>query len=90
MQVSVHYVAQVRRAAGCASESVQLDPDATLRGLFDRLAGRHGTAFDALLLDRQGAPHPALLLFVGDQPADLAKILHDGDTVTILTPMAGG
>jgi molybdopterin converting factor small subunit len=27
---------------------------------------------------------------VGDEPAARERVLHDGDCVTILTPMAGG
>jgi molybdopterin converting factor small subunit len=90
MQVTVHYLAQLRRAAGCTTERVELDTGAAVLALLRRLGEVHGEPFRTLLLGAQGRPHPSLLLFVGDEPADLSRPLRDGDQLTILTPMAGG
>jgi molybdopterin converting factor small subunit len=90
MQVTVHYFAQLRRAAGCASEPIAIEYGMTLRALLDRLADRHGGLFQNLLLGNQDGPHSSLLLFVGDHAMELAHVLRDGDSVTMLTPMAGG
>jgi molybdopterin converting factor small subunit len=88
MRVTVHYFAQVRRAAGCAVEEVDVDAGLTIGALLDRLAT--GQAMRTLLLGVGGAPHVSLLGFVGDQPASPAQALYDGDEITILAPMAGG
>ncbi len=90
MQVTVHYLAQLKRAAGRGTESVDLPAGATLGELFHHLGERHGPAFRDLLLGPDGQPQRSLLLFVGDDPANAARPLRDGDSVTILAPMAGG
>ena len=90
MHVTVHYLAQIRRAAGRASESVE-SPDAVpLRDFLRTLARRHDGQFRAMLLDDAGEPRKSMLYFVGDEHADLSRPLADGDAVTILAPMAGG
>jgi molybdopterin converting factor small subunit len=90
MQVTVHYVAQLRRAAGCATERVNVDADGTVATLLDRLSANHGDSVRTLLVGADGMPHPSLLVFVGEQPAAASQPLHDGDEVTVLTPIAGG
>ena len=90
MQVTVHYLAQFRRTAGCASERLDVNLGVTVCELFHRLAEIHGGAFRTLLLGENCRPHPSLLIFVGEQPAELSGLLREGDEITILTPMAGG
>jgi molybdopterin converting factor small subunit len=90
MQVTVHYLAQMRRAAGCSSERVQAEDSSTLGHFLIALASRHGPPLRAMLLDEQSQPSKSLLFFVGEDHADLSRPLQDGDTVTILAPMAGG
>jgi MoaD family protein len=90
MPVTVHYFAQIRRAAGCASEQVDVEPGITLGGLLLQLADRHGAEFRRLLLDEAGGLQKSVLVFVGQHPADGVTVLQDGDEVTILTPMSGG
>ena len=91
MRVAVKYLAQVRHAAGCASEAVELE-GGSLRDLVLRLAERHGEPLRLLLLGSAGAPHDSLLLFVGEEQVrwEAARALRDGDVVTVLAPMAGG
>jgi molybdopterin converting factor small subunit len=90
MQVTVHYLAQLRRAAGCALERLDVAPGATVGDLFRQVAGDRGELFQTLLLSEDSRPHPSLLVFVGEQAAAVSHVLCDGDEVTILTPMAGG
>ena len=90
MQVTVHYLAQLRRAAGCTSERLEVKLGVTVCDLFHRLAEIHGEAFRTLLINENRRPHPSLLIFVGEQPAELSGVLREGDEITILTPMAGG
>jgi molybdopterin converting factor small subunit len=90
MQVTVHYLAQLKRAAGCAMEVATLPAAAHLSDLLRAIGDRHGSAFRALILDDADEPRSSLLFFVGDEHADLKRLLHDGDDVSILTPMAGG
>lgn len=90
MQVTVHYFAQLKRAAGVASETAVMEPDATLAQLVQHVAHQHGDIFRAMMLDSAGQPQRTLLYAVGDEQADLERVLREGDTVAILAPMAGG
>jgi molybdopterin converting factor small subunit len=90
MHVTVHFLAQLRRAAGCSVERVHLPSELTLADLFACLGDLHGEPFRHLLLGETGRPHPSLLVFIRDQPAEPTTVLREGDEVTILTPMAGG
>ena len=92
MRVMVEYAAQMRRAAGVASENVEVDSPCSLRDLLHRVAQKHGDRLDGLLFDTQGDFHRSILLFVGDKQTrwDDAVELNDRDTVTILTPISGG
>ena len=90
MQVHLQYLAQMKRAAGCAGETLELPAECTLGGLFAQIADKHPPAFPPMLLDESGQPRRSLLVFVNDSHADAQQPLHDGDTVTFLAPMAGG
>lgn len=90
MRVTVHYMTQMKRSAGCSTEEVETPDPSTLREFLRLLAGRHALAFYELLLDDAGEPRKSLLFFVGEEHADLSRPLHDGDAVTILAPMSGG
>ena len=60
MQVTVQYLAQLKRALGRAEEPVELSADATLGDLLAVLAKRHGSL--ASFLDEQRRPSRALLM----------------------------
>jgi molybdopterin converting factor small subunit len=91
MRVGVHYMTQMKRSAGCSTEVVET-PDAPLplREFLRMLADRHGPAFRTLLIDDAAEPRPSLLFFVGQEHAELSRLLNDGEVVTILAPMSGG
>ena len=91
MQIAVRYMAQLRRAAGTAVETIELDKPCSAADVVKSLAKRHDRPFGDLVLDADGGVRPAVLLFVGDEQvgADAAP-LRDGDVITVLTPMAGG
>lgn len=90
MLVTVHYMAQIKRTAGCSLEHVESPENATVRDLLRNLADRHGAPFRQLLLDDAQEPRKSLLYFVGDDHAELTRPLRDGDALTILAPMSGG
>ncbi len=90
MQITVHYFAQLKRAAGVGSETVDIHDGCTLRELITKLAARHDDRFRAVVLDVAGQPQRTLLYAVSDDQVDLNRVLQPNDTVTILAPMAGG
>jgi molybdopterin converting factor small subunit len=88
--VTVLYLAQIKRAAGCGAETIELSGPVALGDFLLTLGDRHDASFRTLLLDDAGAPRKSLLFFVGDEHAELSRMLTEDDTVTILAPMAGG
>jgi len=91
MKVTVRYMAQLRLAAGVAVEEVKLGEALSLVDLLRALATNHGPALERLLLAGNGTPQPTLLAFVGDDQADWREAkLKEGDSVTLLSPIAGG
>ena len=90
MRVTVHYMTQIKRTAGCSQEEIEAPEAISLRDLLRLLADRHGSAFHTLVLDEANEPYKSLLFFVGEEHAELSRPLCDGDAVTILTPMSGG
>jgi molybdopterin converting factor small subunit len=92
MKVTIHYMAQLKEAAGTAWEHLELDGPCKVAELVRRLADRHGDSLRRLLFDATGAIQPTNLFFLGDsqvQPSDAVQ-LKDGDVVTVLSPIAGG
>lgn len=85
MRVSVKYLAQARHAANRGEEALDLEGGASLGELVRLLGERHGEALGRLL-------RGSALLFVGDEQVrgEPGRALRDGDTVTVLAPMAGG
>jgi molybdopterin converting factor small subunit len=91
MKITVKYQTQVKRAAGIAGESVEID-GGFLQHLLQRLAERHSDAFRRLVVQADGTPQESILVFVGERQVTSAApvALRDGDVVTLLAPMAGG
>jgi molybdopterin converting factor small subunit len=90
MRVTVMYMAQIKRSAGCPAEDIDSPDGITLGEFLRSLADRHGPAFRTLLVNEANEPRKSLLFFVGDEHAVLSRPLRDGDAVTILAPMSGG
>lgn len=83
--VTVHYWAAARSAAGTAEEHV---PAGTLAELLDEISRRHRDR------DRFDAVISTCSILVGDTPVGAREpatiTLHGGDTVEFLPPFAGG
>ena len=92
MKITIHYMAQLKQAAGTASEQIEIDHVPSVLELARHLADKHGDGLRRLLLNPEGRLQPTNLFFVGDaqvQPSDCVA-LKDGDVVTVLSPIAGG
>ena len=92
MKVSIEYVAQMKDAAGTASEELDLPDGASIQDAIRQAADTHGGRLAELLLDESGALLPSALVFVGNDQIewDDARQLNQGDGITILAPLAGG
>jgi len=85
-------MAQLKRVAGTAAESLEVAAACRLPDLLRELCERHPAPFAAMVLDPRRQPHPSLLVFLEDQQirSDDPRPLPDGAEITLLTPMAGG
>jgi molybdopterin converting factor small subunit len=91
MKVTIRYLAQMRHAAGTASEHVETAPGSTARSLVVSLAKDRGDPLRAALLTPEGTLRPSVLLFVADRQVGADDVaLHDGDDIVVLSPIAGG
>ena len=92
MMITVYFTSQLKMAVGKSSESFELEDGATMNGLLDRLADKHGEAFRKLVFDAEGRLQPSLLLCRGDDQVerDDDVPLADGDSVTLLAAISGG
>jgi molybdopterin converting factor small subunit len=92
MQITVEYAAQVKRAAGVASESVDVAAACSVQNLLTQVAAARGDALKNILFDDDGVLHPSILLFVGNSQIhwDTPLELNDRDVVTVLSPISGG
>jgi molybdopterin converting factor small subunit len=90
--LTVEYTAQLRRAAGVASEKIDLPAGCTLEQLAHALSDRHGEELRRLLLNADGRLQRSILVFVGEEQvtpsSDVA--LANGQTVTFAAPISGG
>lgn len=92
MQITVEYAAQVKRAAGVAAETLQVEAGCSHQQLARQVANRHGDPLKKLLFGEDGELHSSILMFVGDEQVrwNTPTMLNDRDVVTILSPISGG
>jgi len=92
MKVTVEFATQIRRAAGVASEVVEVADGASVDDAIRTVAAQHDDSVSRLLLDDNGNIRPSVLTFARDRQIRdaAATTLADGDVMTIMTPISGG
>ena len=92
MKLRVEYEAQVKKAAGVASEDLEIEDASTLSSVLQKITESRGDALHSMLLDSEGNLQKAILLFHGDRQIrwDESPEFSDGDVLTILSPISGG
>jgi len=95
MKVKVKFFALVRELTGKREETVDLDDDATVRVLLDKLSDEYGPKFQEYLFDPDSKKPRGYLQFLIDgrnialmQGLDTA--LREGSSLAILPPVGGG
>jgi len=93
MKIHVQYTAQLRTAVGHAEELVDVADGASLAELLAHLAARQPDVGPHLVTNT-GEIRPSLLMAVNGtavpRNAAGAALLHEGDVVALLPPIAGG
>jgi molybdopterin converting factor small subunit len=92
MLVTVEYTAQLKRAAGTAREQFKVSNSTSLLDLVDVIAALHSAELARILVSTDGTPQPTVIPFIDDNQIrwDDEDALHDGVTVTLLSPISGG
>ena len=93
MKLRVKYTAQLRTAIGATEEDVELPAESSLSELLVQLATRHCAAKTHLVTEA-GQASPSLLVVLNDVAVAARNaattVLHEGDVVILLPPIAGG
>jgi MoaD family protein len=82
--LTIHFASHLSRVLG--TDRVEVEPERNLRHLLRALSRRYGAPFDERV-------KYCKIIVNGDNVAFLkgkSTVLKDGDTITILPPMAGG
>jgi sulfur-carrier protein len=94
MKLRVQYTAQLRTSVGRSEEDLELSDGSTLADLLGYLAGRWDRSTKAHILADTGQTHASLLLVVNGLAVAVSEaqktVLHTGDVVTLMPPIAGG
>jgi molybdopterin converting factor small subunit len=92
MNITVRFEAQVRRAAGATSTSLDVDNGATVSELLQKLADGSTEPVRHILLDDRGRVRSTVLIFLNDEhhPLTSDRRLTATDSVTISSPISGG
>lgn len=94
MKLLVEYTGQLRTAVGRSQDRIELPDGTTVAALLAQLGQSIGESARPHLLTLAGTMQPSLLVAVNETacPARQAAstVLHDGDSVVLLPPIAGG
>ena len=92
MNISLHYLGQLRHIAGVESEEHSVADTTTLIDLLQQVAAGHDEGFGRILFDDAGALRASVMVLINDAPVEKASppALADGASVTLLPAIAGG
>jgi hypothetical protein len=92
MQITVHFEAQVRRAAGVAGMAIPVDAPCSAAEIVEHVGRAAAEPLRRVLLDDSGRVRPTVMVFCDDEHVPLTTTRRfDGATVVTLTsPISGG
>ena len=92
MKITVNYFGQLKQIAEKDADSGDYPEEMGLGDVLADLASRYDGKFKNIVLNDAGALRPALLVSVNDKAVDKGAppVLHDGDQINLLPPIAGG
>lgn len=94
IRVKVQGVLSIGRALGSPELEVELPDSSILQRLLEKMVREAGHEFAQMVLDDRGRPADHIRFLINGRDAYFAgghqARLEDGDTVTIIPPLAGG
>ena len=92
MKVTLKYMGQLRYLSGKDSEQIDCAGGKSLSEMLTEASKAYDQRFVDVIFDDAGALRPSLMIVVNDKTADKDVVLNlsDGDSVTLLTAIAGG
>ena len=92
MKVTLNYMGQLRSLTGKDSDKVECSQGASLADLLTEAAKKYDRQFANIVLDGTGIIRPSLIIIIDGVSADkdAPPNLSDGDSITLLTAIAGG
>lgn len=92
MKISVIYCARLRSVTGVSREVFEVGETCPLQEVTNQVIQRRGELASGVLLDGGNTLQRGILVCVNDEQVDPrdTRILHDGDSVTFMSPISGG
>lgn len=92
MTIQVEYHAQIRQITGKSSEELQLPVNATVQQAIRALWQQYGEGLRAFLSTADGELRPSIVVILGEKQIRWSDPtpLRDGDSLLLLSPIAGG
>ena len=92
MKVTLKYMGQLRHLTGKNEEPIECREGLGLTDLIAKASKQYDPHFVDIVLDSTGTIRPSLMIIINGITAskDAAPNLSDGDTITLLTAIAGG
>jgi MoaD family protein len=92
MRIKLKYMGQLRSLTGKDSDQIECSQGASLTDLMTEASKKYDKRFAEIVMDETGAIRPSLIIIVDGVSADkdVTPNLSDGDSITLLTAIAGG
>ena len=92
MKITLNYMGQLRYIAGKDCESCQCPDQSSVQQALLQDAGKYKPAFGRILFDDAKSLRLTVMILVNEERVseDNTPVLSEGDSITILTPIAGG
>ncbi len=89
MKITIELWGQLKQVAGESCLSLELPEGATVQDAI-RLLASQAVSLASSLVEEDGTCRPSNLVFVNDHQILLSDPLQDGNTITLMSPIAGG
>jgi len=92
MKINIKYFAQIKKEAGKPSDILEVPSGASLQECIRKIGDSNTASFKNMLFDESGAYRDTIVLMVNSIQVRYAEnpVMHDGDELMLMSPIAGG